>query len=298
MMVGIDIREGSVLAVAVDETGAVTARASSPADAGTDVVALAIDALERVTPASSGPSSLGVATREGGSALPAQVIEALASRYAALFQRHAAIGAGTAAAVAEAWTGGAPGVADVVYFAVADHASAGFVREGRAATGAHGREPLVGWLALNPVEREDYRKAGCLEAEVAAAGIVRRLIWRIKAGDRSRVQDTVDGDLSAITVELVLDAARGKDGVSISVMRDTAKYLGMAAANLVVMADPDTLVLGGVMADARDLLLEPILWELGRRLPGSLMEGLKISTATLGDDAAAIGAARHAANRV
>ena len=33
------------------------------------------------------------------------------------------------------------------------------------------------------------------------------------------------------------------DGVSISVVRDTAKYLGMAAANLVVIADPAVLVL-------------------------------------------------------
>ena len=78
-------------------------------------------------------------------------------------------------------------------------------------------------------------------------------------------------------------------------MRDTAKYLGMAAANLVIMADPETLVLGGIMATARDLLLEPIVWELGRKLPGPMMDALKIATATLGDEGAAIGAARHAA---
>ena len=57
------------------------------------------------------------------------------------------------------------------------------------------------------------------------------------------------------------------DGVSISVVRDTAKYLGMAAANLVVVADPEMLVLGGIMASAADLLLEPIRVELARRLP-------------------------------
>jgi predicted NBD/HSP70 family sugar kinase len=295
MMVGVDIGDGNVLAVTVDEAGAVTARASIPAGSGADVVAAAIAAVERITPASSGPSSLGIAAAEADAASSMRVLESLTSRHAALFSQRAVIGAGTAAAVAEAWAGAARGVADVVYFAVANHATAGFVRSGRAMTGAHGREPAVGWLALNPVEREDYRKAGCLEAEVAASGIVRRLIWRIKAGDRSRVQDKVNGDLSAITVDLVLDAARDKDGVSISVMRDTAKYLGMAAANLVVMADPETLVLGGVMATARDLLLEPILWELGRRLPGPMMDGIKITTATLGDDAPAIGAARQAA---
>ena len=57
------------------------------------------------------------------------------------------------------------------------------------------------------------------------------------------------------------------DGVSISVVRDTAKYLGMAAANLVVIADPEMLVLGGIMASAADLLLEPVRAEIARRLP-------------------------------
>src|SRR5207245_10826256 len=114
------------------------------------------------------------------------------------------------------------------------------------------------WRSLNRVEREAYRKTACLAAEAAAGGIVRRLIWRIKAGDRSRLQDAVNDDLSAITVGHVVEAARRNDGVSISVVRDTAKYLGMAAANLVVVADPETLVLGGIMASAADLLLDPL----------------------------------------
>ena len=95
---------------------------------------------------------------------------------------------------------------------------------------------------------------------------------------------------------MVLDAARSGDGVSISVMRDTAKYLGMAAANLVAVADPEVLVLGGIMASAIDLLLEPVRAELTRRLPASMVEALTISTASLGADAAAIGAARHASS--
>jgi predicted NBD/HSP70 family sugar kinase len=223
--------------------------------------------------------------------LTSKSIESLKSKKREIIR----IGSGTASAVGESWIGAAKGVADVVFFGVETHATAGVIRGGRAAVGAHGFEPVIGWLALNPVEREDYRKSGCLEAEVAAAGIVRRLIWRIKAGDRSRVQDAVNGDLSAITYDLVVDAARAKDGVAISVMRDTAKYLGMAASNLVIMSDPATLVLGGIMASAGDLLLEPIIWELGRRLPGPMMDILHIANAQLGADGVIVGAARYAA---
>jgi len=160
--------------------------------------------------------------------------------------------------------------------------------------GAHRRAPAIAWLALNPVEREDYRKVGCLEAEVAAPGIVRRLIWRVKAGDPSRVIDAVGGDFTAVSIEHVLAAARDGDGVAISVMRDTAKYLGMAAANLVAIADPDVLILGGMMASAADLLLEPVRAEIVRRLPESIRQALTVVPARLGEDAPALGAARLA----
>jgi predicted NBD/HSP70 family sugar kinase len=77
-------------------------------------------------------------------------------------------------------------------------------------------------------------------------------------------------------------------------MRDTAKYLGMAAANLVAIADPEVLVLGGMMASAADLLLEPVRTEIGRRLPDSMRQALTVVSASLGEDAPAIGAARLA----
>ena len=168
-------------------------------------------------------------------------------------------------------------------------------RRGSGLEGAHGYAGSVAWLALNPVEREDYRRLGGLEAEVAASGIVRRLVWRIKSGDHSQLVDQVGGDLARITAELVFEAARAGDGVCISVVRDTARYIAMAVANLVSMLDPEAIVLGGTLASAGDLMLDPIRVECGRRLRPAQAEHVKIVLSTLGSDAAAIGAARLAA---
>jgi hypothetical protein len=289
-MLGLELDEQSAIAVDVDETGLVVARARAGADG--DLAAAAIKVLDDVQRTSGGPRPLGIAAIHPESPTTAHVLSQLAPRYPGPFSRTGATLSGTAAAAAEAWVGAARGVKDVVYFAVDQHTTGGIVRDGVAMTSTRGRASSVAWLSLNPVEREDYRKVGCLEAEVAAAGIVRRLIWRIKAGDASRVQEAVNGDLSAITIEHVLDAARNGDGVSISVMRDTAKYLGMAAANLVAIADPEMLVLGGIMASAADLFMEPLRTEITRRLPKAMMESLRIDTAVLGVDAASIGAAR------
>ena len=262
---GLALDDAAALAVRVGDDG-VEARATAPANG--DLGAAAIRALDEITGAGSGTRAVGVASVTPESAAVSAAVAHLAKKFAG---PSAATPAGVCAA-----------------------AIGGIVRGGLPITGARGRAGSVGWVSLNPVEREDYRKVGCVEAEVAAAGIVRRMIWRIKAGDRSRVQDAVNDELSAITVDHILSAARANDGVSISVVRDTAKYLGMAAANLVALADPEMLVLGGIMASAADLLLEPIRVELGRRLPKAMIDGLAIETATLGDEAAAIGAARLA----
>ena len=292
-MLGLELEEARAIAVRVDDGGEVQARAT--VDAQGDLAAAATRALAEVAGPASDERVLGIAAFNPESPSVTAVVAGLAHRFAGPFVQTGATPTGTAAAVAETWIGAARGAHDVVFFAVGDHTIGGLVRGGAAVTGARGRAGSVAWLALNPVEREDYRKIGCLEAEVAAAGIVRRLIWRIKAGDRSHVQDTVKEDLSAITLQHVLDGARAGDGVSISVVRDTAKYLGMAAANLVVISDPETLVLGGIMASAADLLLDLLKVEIGRRLPKPMMEALAIETATLGNEAAAIGAARLAA---
>jgi predicted NBD/HSP70 family sugar kinase len=290
---GLDLRDGAATALAVDDDGRTLARAV--VESRTEMVALALEAVEAVARVAGGATSLGISAVLPATPPCSEIVSALAARNSGAWLSDRILPPGAAAAVAEAWVGAGRGVRDVVLFSVADHASAGIVRDGRPVMGARGREMAVGWLALNPVEREDYRKAGCLDAEVGTAGIIWRLIWRIKSGDRSRVADAADGNLSAITVDQILGAARDGDGVSISVVRDTARYLGMAAANLVAMADPDMLVLGGIMASAPDLLLDPVRHELVRRLPRATIDTLSIAPAELGADAAAIGAAHAAA---
>jgi predicted NBD/HSP70 family sugar kinase len=284
---GVELLDSGAIAVAVDDDGTVTARADAP---GTDLADAASSALLKLS--ASSPVQLGIASTNPDSFGCTAAVGALTKK----FQAKTAVTSGVAAAVAEAWVGAARGSKEVVYFSIAEHAIAGILRDGLPMTGSKGRAGLAAWLALNPVEREDYRKVGCVEAEVSASGIVRRLIWRIKAGDESKVTLAVKGDLGAVSVEHVLEAARAGDGVSISVIRDTAKYLGMAAANLVVVADPEVLVLGGIMASAKDLLFEPVRTEIARRLPAVMMKALAVRTAQLAADAPAIGAARLAAS--
>src|SRR4029453_7091962 len=161
-----------------------------------------------------------------------------------------AIAAGTAAAIAEQGRGAARGVKQGISFSIAEHVTAGLLVDGKPWRGAHGLASSGGWLAPYPVAREDYLPPPPPFARGFGGGI--------KWGDASSVSDQVKGDFSKIAAADVLQGARAGDGVSVSVVRDTAKYIGMAVANLATMFDPEVIGLGGFIAPSGDIMLEAI----------------------------------------
>jgi glucokinase len=291
MTVGIDLTDAIVHAVRVDGDGNIIARADATGAPG-DIAQAVREVFQAVRAPDGDRQPTGVATRWPADPPPDDVLAVLENEAGIA---PVTIHCGNASALAESWCGAAPGCNDLITFSIGEHVTAGALTAGTALQGARGYAASVAWLALNPVEREDYRRFGGLEAEVAALGIVRRLVWRIKSGDRSGVADQLGGDLSRVTAEHIFAAARSGDGVCISVVRDTAKYVGMAISNLATVLDPECVVLSGTLATSGDMMLDAIRVECSRRLRPAQAERIRIVLSTLGVDAAAIGAARAAA---
>jgi glucokinase len=292
---GIDLSDGTARLVVVDESAQVVSRVEAIASSGGMANALR-DAARRLL-AGHHVNSIGVALAAPGEPIPPEITAALREVTSRQADIHP-VAAGTAAAIAEQWCGAARGQKQVIALSAADHVIAGVILNGQPWLGAHGLAACVAWLSMNPVEREDYRRFGGLEAEIASAGIVRRFVWRIKSGDESVVADRVQGDFSKITAGDILQGGRSGDGVCVSVVRDTARYIGMAVANLATLFDPEIVVLGGMIAESGDVMLEPIKIECGRRLNPQQSELIHIVLSTLGHDAVAIGAARAASGVV
>ncbi|HXG57157.1 MAG TPA: ROK family protein [Vicinamibacterales bacterium] len=276
--IGIDLSERGLLAVAIDARGAVLRTAASGDIA--DLARVVRDVSVK------GPSpAVGVAADPIHRTVIERALPKLTPRICS---------PGSALVVAETWVGAAKDARHAICLWIGDRVFAGIMLDSQPWSGAHGLAGSAAWLALNPVERQDYRKFGSLAAEVSNNGIARRLSWRIQSGDRSEVLERAGG-LDAITAAHVFEGARAGDGVAISVVRDTAKYIGMAIANLASAIDPEFVVLGGDLAEAGDLLFEPIAQECSRRLPPSILPVLRIELSTLGTSGVAVGAARHAA---
>jgi len=283
---GVDLSDVIVRLAVADGSGKVIERGivASHRDAAIK------DAAKKALHGGAKVKAIGVATPGAGETISDDITSTLANATGAA-TKIKPISAGMAAAIAEHRVGAAVGVKQMITFSIAEHVTAGVLIDGKPWVGAHGLASSVGWLALNPVEREDYRRFGGLEAEVASAGIVRRFVWRIKSGDRSRVADQVKGDFAKIAAGDILQGARSGDGVSVAVVRDTAKYIAMAVANLTTMFDPEVIVLGGIIASSGDIMIDAIKSEVSRKLMPQQYEQVRIELSSLGDDAVAIGAA-------
>jgi glucokinase len=100
---------------------------------------------------------------------------------------------------------------------------------------------------------------GCLEAYAGAYGIVRRARRALRRSPRSGAAlRRLCPDLSLLTPAHLSAAARQGDALSREVLRETGEYLAMGLSNLVLVLNPDAvLILGGVSRAGR-WLVDPI----------------------------------------
>lgn len=119
---------------------------------------------------------------------------------------------------------------------------------------------------------------GCLEAFVRA--------------------DQIAAMCGAESVEDAVARARAGDPRAIDGVAQAGRYLGIGIGNMITVVTPDRVVIGGGVAAAADLLLEPIRAELRRRVTTTSLDEVEIVTAELGTWAGGIGAAVHGAERL
>ena len=107
------------------------------------------------------------------------------------------------------------------------------------------------------------------------------------------------GDPAALRGHDVTRAAREGDPAALELLTDLGTWLGEGAASVAAILDPELIVIGGGVADAGDLLLDPSRAAFRRQLTGrGHRPEAKFALASLGNDAGMIGAAALAAEGI
>jgi glucokinase len=169
------------------------------------------------------------------------------------------------------------------------------VVNGQLWRGGWGMAGEFGHMTVQPEgHRCECGNRGCWEQYASGNALVREA--RELAAANSPVAhawlEQVEGDSSAITGSVLMQAAKGGDPAAIELFEDIGQWLGHGLAGLAAAFDPTVFVIGGGVSEAGELLLEPARRSFSRNLTGrGYRPEAAIVAAQLGNDAGFIGAA-------
>ena len=95
----------------------------------------------------------------------------------------------------------------------------------------------------------------------------------------------------SISGAVVTRRALAGDSAAIQILQEAGRALGIAVASLAMTLNIEQFVIGGSVASAGDLLLDPARESLQRYSFKAVAARVKIAASTLGEDAAILGAA-------
>jgi glucokinase len=199
-----------------------------------------------------------------------------------------------AAALGESEYGAGRKVRNLVMLTLGTGIGGGVIIDNELYFGAKGWAGEIGHITVDSQgPRCSCGNYGCVEALSSGPAIASAAIRIIKQGFTTPMRDMVNGDLNLVTPEIVARAALEGDVTALEIWERAGHYIGTAIASLIVILNPEMVIIGGGVANAGRLIFEPmrraaIIRSSVYMEPGG---GVEIVPAVLGEDAGAIGAA-------
>ena len=194
-------------------------------------------------------------------------------------------------AMGEGWMGAAKGEQNFVSLALGTGVGGGIIIDGKIYQGEHGVSARLGHMVVDPNGPLCMcGNRGCLEAFCSGPAIASCAIGHVKRGCET-VMLELAGDINRIEAKTVFDAATQGDVIALDIMRRTARHLATAVLTLMHALNPKCVVIGGGVAAAGDVLLEPLREMVEEQAWLGPGEAVDIRVSTLGDDAGVFGGA-------
>lgn len=141
-------------------------------------------------------------------------------------------------------------------------------------------------------------KQGCLETIVSAIAITRLAKEGIKNGNSSLIEKLVGGDIEKIEISTVIQAANFGDQFAIALFTEVGHWLGRGIAYLIQIFNPELIIIGGRVAEARQFILAPVQQSINTYANRDISNDTEIKFSELGSKAGTIGAAAYALERI
>lgn len=169
----------------------------------------------------------------------------------------------------------------------------GIVLDGKPYSGANHTAGEIGHMVVQvDGPKCGCGRKGCLEALGSRTAIFKSIQAAVKNGDKTELLDIVGDDLSDMKSSHLRKAMKRGDKLVRKTLDEAARYIGIGAANLINIFNPEYVVLGGGVIDAlEDEMFGTIVATAKEYTFPGAERGLKFVASQLGDDAGITGAA-------
>lgn len=195
------------------------------------------------------------------------------------------------AALGELNFGAGKGCENLLCITIGTGIGSGIVLNGKLVRGASNAAGEIGHIKMEMNGGPlcgcgDY---GCFEAYASGPSIVAMAKEYIAGGKSAKYKEMAGAD-GQITPYLVAQAALQGDAVSIQIFKQMGKIIGTGLASVVNLLNPEKIIIGGGVADAGEILLEPIRKAILDRAMPIQGQAVKVVPAQLANTAGVIGA--------
>ena len=186
-----------------------------------------------------------------------------------------------AAAFGEFKLGAGRGSRNMFYITLGMGVGGAFIFEGEIWRGAAG---FAGEFGYVPINSEGMK----LEEVASTANIIRRTRSRFHQDNTSSLNNLEE---EAITLEDIIAAARSEDDFAQMMLKRTGAYVGSAVATVINLLNVEKIVVGGEIMSAERLVLDAIIERAHELSFKPSFDSTAIVEGSLGENAAAAGAA-------
>jgi len=194
------------------------------------------------------------------------------------------------ATLAEYRFGLAHGRRDVLVLSMDWGIGMGVILDGKLRSGASGFAGEFGHIPL--VEGGALchcGKRGCLETVASGSAIVRNAIEGIRAGQNTLLNKLSAQEIEQLGPEQVISAANNGDQFAINLLAEVGTNLGKGIAILIQLFNPELIILGGEIAQAKQFLMPAIQQAINTYCMTQLREKTSIVVSELGNNAVILG---------
>jgi N-acetylglucosamine repressor len=167
----------------------------------------------------------------------------------------------------------------------------GMIMDGKLRTGTSG---FAGEFGHIPMVEDGVLcycgKRGCLETVASGNALARMALAGIKSGQSTQLRNFTSPETDRIEPKVVIDAAHHGDQYAINILSEVGLNLGKGIAILIQLFNPELIILGGKMAEAKQYIAVPIQQSINTYCMTQLREKTSIAMSTLGPNAGILGA--------